>query len=293
MTGFASQSGEAAGQSWIWEARSVNGKGLDLRLRLPDSIEGLEQFVRAEGAKRFKRGNIALSLRLERNVATTGPTLDLTKLEHALESLSVIEAEAAKRGIELRQSSAADILSLKGLTETGTVSKDDAEVLKTSVLDGLSALFEALAAMRASEGAALGAVITGQVDQIESLTAEAVAVAKARVSEQKAAFKDALARVTENSNGVDEARVAQEIAVLAVKSDVTEELDRLKAHINAARDLIAENGPIGRRFDFLAQEFNREANTLASKSNYTDLTRVALDLKVTIDQMREQIQNVE
>lgn len=293
MTGFASQSGEAAGQSWIWEARSVNGKGLDLRLRIPDSIDGLEQFARAEAAKIFKRGNISLSLKLERSALAAGPTLDAEKLSQALGNLSVIEAEAAKHGLELRQSSAADILALKGILDTGTVPEDESEQLKAAVLDGLKKLFADLATMRASEGAALEVVIVAQMDQIEALTTEATSVTQARAPEQAEAFKVALARVLENSDGADPDRVAQEIAVLAVKNDVTEELDRLRAHIEAARELLAEGKPIGRRFDFLAQEFNREANTLASKSNHSGLTRVALDLKAVIDQMREQIQNVE
>jgi uncharacterized protein (TIGR00255 family) len=297
MTGFAARTGEGAGHAWAWEARSVNGKGLDLRLRLPEGIDGLEPAVRAEVAKRFARGNISLGLKLDHVAGMAGPGIDPAGLTRGLSNLALVEAEAARIGVVLRPSSAADILSLRGVTETTIADSRGAdsggEALKTALLADLEPLLEALAVMRAGEGQALKEILGAQVARIEVLTGEAGVAAEARAGVQAETFRAALARVMENADGADPARVAQEIALIAVKTDVTEELDRLRAHVAAARALLAETGPIGRRFDFLAQEFNREANTLGSKSNHAGLTKVALDLKATIDQMREQVQNVE
>lgn len=292
MTGFAARTGEGSGFAWSWEVRSVNGKGLDLRLRLPDGIDGLEQTVRAEVAKRFARGNIVVSLRLERAGMGGGPAVDPIGLERALAHIQAVEAEAAKAGLELRPSSATDILSLKGVIETAAA-ETDAASLKTGVINDLAPLLDALAEMRAREGVALNEILTTHITRLSELSGEAEAVAKDRAAAQAEALKAALARVMENTDGLDPTRLTQEIAIIAVKTDVTEELDRLNAHISAAKALLEEDAPIGRRFDFLAQEFNREANTLASKSNHADLTRVALALKAAIDQMREQVQNVE
>ncbi len=292
MTGFAARTGEGAGHAWAWEARSVNGKGLDLRLRLPEGIEGLDQQVRAEVGKRFQRGNITVGLKLERAGGASGPGIDPGGLGRALANLATVQAEAARIGVELRPSSAAEILGLRGVTET-SVGEADAEALKAALAADLGPLLDAMGAMRAAEGKALGDILAAQVNRIETLGMQAATAAEARAPAQAEALKAALARVMEGAEGADPARVAQEIAMIAVKTDVTEELDRLKAHVAAARELLKDNDPVGRRFDFLAQEFNREANTLASKSNYAALTQVALELKAAIDQMREQVQNVE
>ena len=293
MTGFASRSGAAAGQAWAWEARSVNGKGLDIRLRLPDGIEGLEAAVRAAVQKRLARGNITISLRLERAPAASGSGPDPAALAGALASLAAVEAEAARLGLELRPTSAAEVLSLRGMGETPAPDETATKALAAALLSDVEPLIEAIVAMRAAEGRELHGVLVAQLARIEALTAEAAAEAEARAPAQADAFRAALARVTESAEAADPARVAQELAILAVKSDVTEELDRLRAHVAAARTLLGASEPSGRRLDFLAQEFNREANTLASKSNHAALTRVALELKAAIDQMREQVQNVE
>lgn len=293
MTGFASRSGAAAGQAWAWEARSVNGKGLDIRLRLPDGIEGLEAAVRAAVQKRLARGNVTISLRLERAPAASGSGPDPAALAGALASLAAVEVEAARLGLELRPTSAAEVLSLRGMGETPAPDETATKALAAALLSDVEPLIEAIVAMRAAEGRELHGVLVAQLARIEALTAEAAAEAEARAPAQAEAFRAALARVTESAEAADPARVAQELAILAVKSDVTEELDRLRAHVAAARTLLGASEPAGRRLDFLAQEFNREANTLASKSNHAALTRVALELKAAIDQMREQVQNVE
>jgi uncharacterized protein (TIGR00255 family) len=294
MTGFAARTGEAEGQSWAWEARSVNGKGLDLRLRLPEGIDGLEAAVRAEAQARFARGNVTVTLRLDRAAATGGPSVDAAGLGRALDALIEVEAAAAARGQILRATSAAEILAMRGVLDTsGTGAPDDGAALKDALLADAAALLDALRHMRAAEGRALYEILTGQLARIESLAAEAAAEAEARAPVQAEALRAALARVVDGAEAADPARVAQELALIAVKSDVTEEIDRLKAHVAAARALLQEREPVGRRLDFLAQEFNREANTLASKANHAGLTRVALELKAVIDQMREQVQNVQ
>jgi uncharacterized protein (TIGR00255 family) len=293
MTGFAARTGEGEGQSWAWEARSVNGKGLDLRLRLPEGIEGLEAAVRAEVAARFARGNLTVSLRLDRAPGAAASAIDPEGLARALAALAEVGAAAAARGIALRASSAAEILGLRGVIDAGAGTETDGAALRAALVADLGLVLDALKSMRAAEGRALHEILVGQVARIEALAAEAADEARARAPAQAEAFRAALARVMEGAEAADEGRVAQELALLAVRTDVTEEIDRLKAHVAAARALLNEGEPVGRRLDFLAQEFNREANTLASKANHAGLTRVALELKAVIDQMREQVQNVQ
>jgi len=192
----------------------------------------------------------------------------------------------------LAQGTAADVLAVRGVLDTSAVEIDTAP-LRAAILADLPPLLADFAAMRAAEGAALQAVIVGQLDEVARLTAAAAIEAAARREASSMALREAMARVLANADGVDEARLAQELALIAVKNDVTEELDRLTAHIAAARALLTDAGPVGRKFDFLMQEFMREANTLCSKAQALALTRIGLDLKTVIDQMREQVQNVE
>lgn len=292
MTGFASRRGSAAGHDWVWEIRSVNGKGLDLRLKLPDGIDGLEPAARAAVAGAARRGNVTLGLRLGRTTDTEGLRINGAGLDAALAALVAVRARAEAAGLPLAEPSAAEILGLRGVTDPGGEATDSAPLLAALLAD-LDPLLADFAAMRAAEGAALAAVIARQIDRIADLTAEARRAAEARRPEMARALADNLARVLAGTAEADPARVAQELALLAVKADVTEELDRLAAHVAAAQRLLAEDGPVGRKFDFLMQEFMREANTLCSKSGNADLTRIGLDLKHVIDQMREQVQNVE
>lgn len=293
MTGFAARRGQGAGGAWAWDIRGVNGKGFDLRLRLPEGIEGLESAVRAQVGRCVARGNVALSLRLERDAAGDVPRVRPAGLAAVLAGLAEVQAAASAAGLALAAPTAAEVLALRGVTEQASGDEGDSEALRTALLADLSALLDDFAAVRAAEGAALAAVIGAQVDRIEALVAEARVAAEARRPAQAEALRAALARVTETALEADPGRVAQELALIAVKSDVTEEIDRLTAHVAAARALLAETGPIGRKFDFLTQEFMREANTLCSKSQAAALTRAGLDLKVVIDQMREQVANVE
>ena len=294
MTGFAASKGEGLGFNWAWDIRSVNGKGLDLRLRLPDWVEGLEALVRAETSRALTRGNVQINLKLARDGAGAASSFRLNPeaLAAALSALAEVEHAAQDRGLALRPATAADVLSLRGVTEAGD-SFEDHTPLRAAVMAGYPALLADFHAMRAAEGAALAAVIAAQLDRIDAHLGEAVVEAEARKGATATALAEALARIMANVDGVDPSRLTQELALLAVKSDVTEELDRLRAHIAAARALLADPAAVGRKFDFLCQEFTREANTLCSKSQSKTLTRIGLDLKTVIDQMREQVQNVE
>ncbi|MGR3824561.1 MAG: YicC/YloC family endoribonuclease [Salipiger marinus] len=292
MTGFAAQSGEFAGMRWLWEVRGVNGKGLDLRLRLPEWIEGLEPAVRAAIGARVARGNVQVTLKLQSGGDEGACDLDEAVLGRILPALRRIEAQAAAQGLVLRSSSAAEIIALRGVLATGTTVSDVA-ALREALMANFQSAMDQFAAMREGEGAALATVLEAQLDQISQLTRSAAEAVEARRDDQAEKLALALARVGDAAPGMDPTRVAQELALIAVKSDVTEELDRLEAHVGAARELLAAEGAVGRKLDFLMQEFNREANTLCAKSGFAALTQIGLTLKTVIDQMREQVQNVE
>lgn len=295
MTGFAAARGQGAGHSWAWDIRAVNGKGLDLRLRVPDWIDGLELALRGELSRALQRGNVSLSLKVARDGLADGAEglrVNTPALASVLAALKQVEDAAMEVGVTLGQPTGADVLAVRGVLDTSS-SEIDTAPLRAAILADLPALLSDFNAMRAAEGAALHAIITAQLDRIAALAAEAATEAQARRDASAASLRDALARVLANAEGVDETRLAQELALIAVKNDVTEELDRLTAHVDAARLLLADSAPIGRKFDFLMQEFMREANTLCSKSQALALTRIGLDLKTVIDQMREQVQNVE
>ena len=292
MTAFATSSGQQGALGWTWEMRGVNGKGLDLRLRLPEGIAGLETRLRAAAGKRLGRGNVTVVLRFHDAPEVGGLALDPGALDVALAALAETERRADVAGLTLAPSTAAQVLGLRGVLGAGTAAMAGDEI--GPVLDAeFDALLGDFVAMRAAEGAALTGVIAAQLDRISALMDAAEGTLVARAEAIAAAHRAALARVTEQAGQVSPERIAQELALVAVRLDVTEELDRLRAHVAAARALLAQGAPVGRKLDFLAQEFMREANTLCSKAQNADLTAVGLDLKTAIDQMREQIQNVE
>ncbi|MCV6593241.1 MAG: YicC family protein [Silicimonas sp.] len=294
MTGFASASGVYETWAWSAEMRSVNGRGLDLRIRVPDWVEGLEPELRKLCQGRLARGNVTIGIRITRESDAGTMVLSDTGLNAALSALAEIEAQAAGRGVTLAPTTAAEISHMRGVLEaTDTSLVENIPALRAALLDGMGTVLDAFETNRATEGAALARVLGEQLDRIETLTADAAAALGDRDVAARAALDRALARITEATEVPDEARLLQEMALIAVKNDVTEELDRLAAHIAAARALLAQDGARGRKFDFLMQEFNREANTLCSKSQSPALTAIGLDLKAVIDQMREQVQNVE
>jgi uncharacterized protein (TIGR00255 family) len=272
--------------------RGVNARGLDVRLRVPDWIINLEQEVKANTTSRFSRGSIQIGLKLSKKASDLPLSINGEALDGIVASLKAIERVAGDHKLTLSGVTALDLLNYKGVQETQS-GVEDTTALKEALLADHESLLVAFTEMRAVEGAALHRVLSAQMDQIEALTRAAAQEAEARKGKVAETLKANLARILENSEGADADRVAQELALLAVKADVTEEIDRLYAHVEAARALLASEGPVGRKLDFLSQEFNREANTLCSKAQAVTLTRIGLDLKAVIDQMREQVQNVE
>jgi uncharacterized protein (TIGR00255 family) len=288
MTGFAEAQGSREGARWRWEAKSVNGRGLDLRLRMPPGFEAIEAASRMLANERFRRGSIQATLTLETGEGTRGLKVDPVALAAAVRLAREIQAETG-----LAPARVDGLLSLKGvIVQDEAAPMDDAAraARDAGILETLAGTFDALGRARRNEGAKLAAVLESQAGEIEKLTAQARGLAAA----QPAALRDKLvAQLRELIESVAPDRLEQEAALLAARGDVREELDRLDAHVQEARALLTSGEPVGRKLDFLAQEFNREANTLCAKSTDIALTRTGLALKAAIDQFREQAQNVE
>ena len=293
MTGFADLAGDAGGLAWVWEARSVNGRGLDLRLRLPEGFDSLDAPLRAAAAKALARGSVTVTLRIARGAVNGLPRLNPAALDAAVAAALAASEAAARGGLDLAPMTAADLLSVRGVVESDAAGPAEAPEVVAALAADAEALLARLAEARRAEGAALATLVAGKIDRVEALTAAARDTAEARAAGAGTLLRTRVEAVLAATAAVDEARLAQELALAAVRADVTEELDRLHAHVAAARALLAGEGPAGRRLDFLMQEFNREANTLCSKSGSAELTAIGLELKVVIDQMREQVQNVE
>jgi uncharacterized protein (TIGR00255 family) len=289
MTGFARVQGEANGISWVWEIKSVNGRALDLRLRLGAGFDRLEPELRAGLAQRFRRGNFSANLAVTR---TAPPVLRINR--EALAQLVALIDELTGE-IEAAPPRLDGLLALRGVVET--VEDEDETVIEArcgEVLRSWSGALDRLAAARAEEGARIGMLLRGQLDEMAALAAAAADCAAA----QPAAIRQRLLTVLASLTGagaaaVPEERVAQEVALLAARADIREEIERLRAHAEQAGELLDEGEAVGRRLDFLCQELNREANTLCSKSADIELTRAGLALKAVIEQFREQVQNIE
>jgi uncharacterized protein (TIGR00255 family) len=290
MTGFAESVGGHEALRWRWEAKSVNGRGLDLRLRTPPGYDGLEAPARKLAGERFQRGSFQVSLTIEPQDGARALKVDPAALAAAVRLAQEIAIDTG-----LAPARVDGLLALKGVIvadETAPLDPVARGHRDAAVLESLATVFDALARERASEGAKLGQLLGAQIDEIARLTAEAAALGAA----QPAALRDKLTAQLKEllaGNSLTEERLAQEVALLATRADVREELDRLTAHVQDARALMQSGQAVGRKLDFLAQEFNREANTLCSKSADIALTRVGLALKAVIDQFREQSQNVE
>lgn len=293
MTGFADLHGSCGGLSWNWEARSVNGRGLDVRLRLPEGADRLDSPLRATVRSEMARGSVTIGLRVARDAATSAPELNAVVLESVIASALRAGEAASKAGLDLAPMTAADLLSARGVLESRSDAGAWTEEALEMMVSQIRSLISEINIARAAEGATLAKILEAQVARIEYLSGQARTCAEARSAGAGELLRSRMEAVMSGLAGVDEGRLAQELALLAVKSDVTEELDRLDGHVSAARDLLTADGPVGRKLDFLMQEFNREANTLCAKAQSPELTRIGLDLKVVIDQMREQVQNVE
>lgn len=290
MTGFARDAGEHESTAYAWELRSVNGRGLETRLRLLPGYDALEAGLREAVTRAFKRGNVSASLTIRRDTAVS-----LVLDEAALEQALARALDLARRIPGAAPPRAEALLALPGVLRAASSEPDEAEAaaLMGMMQESFGRALAALRAARQEEGARLAAVIERLLGEIEAICTEAQAAADAQPGRHRARLQAALAELLDRQPPVSEDRLAQEIALLTTRSDVREELDRLGAHIGAARALLAEGGAIGRRFDFLTQEFNREANTLCSKAASLDLTGAGLRLKAAIEQLREQVQNIE
>jgi len=294
MTGFAALDGTGTGTGWRWEIRSVNARGLDLKLRLPAGFEGLDAPVRALARGAVTRGSVtaALTILPDRETARARP--DRETIHAAIEVLREARETAADAGLPLAPVTG-EVL-VPGLLAAGSgirAPRPDVETLAGPLTDGFAAALALLVEARVEEGARLLRVIDGQVSQIESLVRDARDNAGEAVTMLRERTLRQIRELIGGEMALDSARLEQEVALLAVRADVREEIDRLTAHVAAARDLLSGDAPVGRRLDFLTQEFNREANTLCAKSATDAMTRIGLDLKTVIDQLREQAANVE
>ncbi len=289
MTGFARASGSHHGCAYAWEIKSVNGKALDLRLRLPSGFDHLDIPVRQALAQEIKRGNLQINLSLTETSSGSKLSINREVLQQYVQL-----ANDLRQQIGGPEPSVEALLAMKGVIELGNseVSETVATERDKQLMESLNEAITSLCQARKVEGAKLSGIITAQLDQITALHKNAAANPSRKADAIKARLKVQVAALLE-AGMPDEQRLAQEAALLATKADIQEELDRLAVHISAARNLLATKEPVGRKFDFLTQEFNREANTLCAKANDTGLTAIGLDLKTVIDQMREQVQNIE
>ncbi len=290
MTGFARTDGIHGEARWTWEVKSVNGRSLEVRCRLPQRMDWLEPVAREAASARLSRGHIGIAL----NFDQADVPADLRLNEALLERLLAVAAEFAADG-RAAPPRIDGLLGLRGVVESVVPVEDEAarEARDAALVSSLHDALDKLADARRAEGEQIDATLRDQLDEIAVL-ADRAATAPALAPEAiKARLAEKLAALLDEGTGLPEDRIAQEVAVLAVKADVREELDRLRAHLVGARELLDGGEAVGRRLDFLCQEFNREANTLCSKSNDLSLTRIGLDLKAVIDQFREQVQNVE
>lgn len=291
MTGFARAEGHDAGFAWAWELKSVNAKSLDVRFRLPPGLEALELPLRASLGQKLRRGVVTAGLTITKG--SGGGALRLNR--DALAAVIALARELTAEIPNAEPPRVDGLLALKGVIETAEEIQDDATRARQVALlaAGFERALNELAVMRAAEGRRLESVLATRLDEIAALVREAERSAAAQPAAIKARLRELVMTLVEAVPALPEERLAHEAALVIAKADIREELDRLAAHLAAARGLMAESGAIGRRFDFLCQEFNREANTLCAKSADLELTRIGLALKASIEQLREQVQNIE
>ena len=290
MTGFARGSGEQGGFRWNWELKSVNNKGLEIRCKLPGFLDGYDLDLKKMIGSRVARGSVFLNLNIEQDAGAEQFVINAGRLDQLVETAERLATES-----ELSPARIDGLLAIKGVIDIAgnDLSEERVTELKKSLSESLKGVLEQLKAARRGEGERMQSVLRGQLTKMRELLSQARVAVGDRDAAMKARFSAQLAKIQGLDKPVPDDRIAQEIAIMAVKADIQEEFDRLEAHFDEADMLLASDKPVGRRLDFLCQEFNREANTLCSKSNDTALTRIGIDLKVIIDQFREQVQNIE
>jgi uncharacterized protein (TIGR00255 family) len=290
MTGFARGHGVSGSYAWAWELKSVNGKGLDLRLRFPAGWDAVEAPVRAKAAERLARGSIQAGLTVERSGAAPVVRINTAVLEAIVTTLPQLAQRVAASPPTLD-----GLLALKGVMEGSDAEEreDERRAAEAAATTGFADVLGALVDMRRNEGAALGRVLDARLNEIAALAERAERAPGRRPEAIRARLAEQVATLLGQSDRFDPDRLHQEAILIATKADIREELDRLAAHVAQARSLLGQGGAIGRRLDFLAQELNREANTLCAKANDIELTNIGLELKAAVEQFREQVQNVE
>ncbi|MGE3244907.1 MAG: YicC/YloC family endoribonuclease [Beijerinckiaceae bacterium] len=290
MTGFARTAGASGSWRWAWELKTVNSRGLDLRLRTPPGFDALEPEARNRLTARLARGACYANLSAQRDAANPEVRINEGALQALLDAIGKLPA-----GAGLRPASIDGLLNIRGVVEIADAGDDDTTLAAVSaaMLGSLDDAIAELVAMRQREGAALAAVLAARIERIAELTAQAENCPERQPEAIRVRLGKTIADLAGASSALDPARLHQEALMLAAKADVREELDRLAAHVDAARELLQKSEPVGRRLDFLAQEFAREANTLCSKSNGAALTSIGMELRVQIEQFREQVQNIE
>jgi uncharacterized protein (TIGR00255 family) len=290
MTGYARVAGAVPGARFVCEIKSVNGRGLDIRLRVTPGFDALEADIRQLVGKALSRGSITVNLNVERDGAGGEVLVNPQALSTVLEALAALAGK-----IDADRPRLDGILGLKGVLEQRDrpMSGEAEEALSAAILDAMALALDDLVAARRQEGGRIAAVLLERIAEIDALVARAEAHPSRSRDVILMRLRQQVAELTADLGSIPEDRLAQEALLLATKADIREELDRLAAHVASARQLVAAGGAVGRRLDFLAQEFNREANTLCSKSNAVELTAIGLDLKAAIDQLREQVQNIE
>lgn len=290
MTGYGRASGAVPGIAFVVELKSVNGRGLDLRMRLAPGFDALESEIRRRIGKSITRGSLTVSLNVDREGEGGRVVINRQALDAVLDGLKWLDTQ-----VKAAPPTLDGILALKGVLEQHQtpLTGDAEEALNAAILAAVDQAIAALALSRQEEGARIAEILSTRIDEIASLSRAAETHPGRSREVILARLRQQLAELMDASPALSEERLAQEAVLLATKADIREELDRLTAHIAAARQLLAAGGPAGRKLDFLSQEFNREANTLCSKSNDVALTAIGLDLKAAIDQLREQVQNIE
>jgi uncharacterized protein (TIGR00255 family) len=290
MTGFARRHGVAGAYAWNWELKSVNAKGLDLRLRLPPGWDAIEVPARARGTEKLSRGTVYANLTVDRKGVAPAVRVNEPVLNAVLTTL-----ESLRGKVEAAPATLDGILALKGVIEVTEEDEreEDRRAAEAAILKGFEQALAELITMRQAEGATLGGLLSARLKEIAALAARAEAAPGRKPEAIKARLAEQVATLLSVSQRFDSDRLHQEAIMLASKADIREELDRLASHVAQAQKLIDDGGPIGRRLDFLAQELNRESNTLTAKANDVDLANIGLELKSVVEQFREQVQNLE
>jgi uncharacterized protein (TIGR00255 family) len=291
MTGYARAQGSDERRRWVWEARSVNGRNLEVRCRVPPGFDRLENPARSAVGGRMKRGNVSINL----TITSERQAKPLRINRELLADLAVL-VEEVRKSTNAAAPSADGLLRVRGVIEEEDEGEDSEEALAAldkALAGTLDEALKSLAAARAAEGRALAQVIDGHVGEIEGLCKRATERAQAQIGTVRSRFESQIAELLGRAPQLSEERLAQEVALLVGKADVREELDRLTAHVAQASKMLRDGGAVGRRLDFLAQELNRETNTLCAKAADLELTNIGLELKSLVEQFREQVQNLE